>query len=278
MLPLVKALILLIKTNTMKYLQVIAISLLCLFGISSCGEEKSIPPSGELSEENTAISNNYEEYINSIDFNDSLSIANTLYYSNQDGDAVEVELLLNENEEIVKMTEMMTSKHSSSIISNVFYYKDGKKYATKEYREQSKNDSLYFVEYRSYYDTLESVLLTKKRTAPFEELLDQEPFTNTEKRPLSADRARRVIDQKGEFETTFQGFVEVAEFLYIVVGENKKSGYSSSLVVQSYTPLIQELKAHQSSMLGTPLEISFGRTNDEGMVQILFGVRKKETN
>ncbi len=259
-----------------KFIQASVIVLFFTIGMSSCTDNTKKTASETNTAEDLSVSENYEAFISKIDANDSLGIANTLYYTNQKGDAVEVELLLNSKDEIVKLTEIMTSSHSNSIVSNEFYYKNGKLYVSKEFREQSKNDSLYFVEYRSYYDTSETILLTKKRTAKYEELLDQEPFTNTEKRPLSDDRAKRVINQKGEFETTFQGFVEVAEYLYIVVGENKKSGYSSSLVVQSYTPLIKELKANQSAMLGTPLEISFGRTNDDGVVQILFNVQRKE--
>ena len=276
LLPLVNTHILYIKKYMIKFIQASVIVLFFTIGMSSCTDNTKKTASETNTAEDLSVSENYEAFISKIDANDSLGIANTLYYTNQKGDAVEVELLLNSKDEIVKLTEIMTSSHSNSIVSNEFYYKNGKLYVSKEFREQSKNDSLYFVEYRSYYDTSETILLTKKRTAQYEELLDQEPFTNTEKRPLSDDRAKRVINQKGEFETTFQGFVEVAEYLYIVVGENKKSGYSSSLVVQSYTPLIKELKANQSAMLGTPLEISFGRTNDDGVVQILFNVQRKE--
>jgi hypothetical protein len=43
----------------------------------------------------------------------------------------------------------------------------------------------------------------------------------------------------------------------LIVGENKKDGYASSLVVQFKSPVIMELEAKESAMIGTPLEVDF---------------------
>lgn len=255
--------------------------IIVLLGLSlivvSCenSEEKGKTESAPVEKEVPEINTDYEEYINAIDFNDSLGIANSLSYANQEGESVEVELFLNDSNEIVKMRELIVHPNSSSILSNVFYLKEGKKFASKEYREVVDGDSIYFAEYRSYYDTAENVIATKYRTAMFEEKLEEEPFVFVEKRDLSMDRAMRVVEQKGEFETTFQGFVKMGGFLFLVVGENKKDGFASSLIVQQYTPLINKLKNNESQMLGTPLVVEFARVNDQGIQQVLLSVSTK---
>ena len=262
----------------LKELYLIAlVSVLVVFTSCENNEGENSETENPVENQDPEVNNDYEAYIDAIDFNDSLGLANSLSYSNQAGEAVEVELFLNDSNELVKMRELIIQPNSASILSNVFYIKSGKKVASKEFREVNEGDSLYFVEYRSYYDTAENVVATKYRTAPFEELLEQEPFILVDKRDLSMDRALRVVEQQGEFETTFQGFVEMGGFLFLVVGEDKKDGFATSLIVQQYTPLISKLKLQESEMLGTPLVVEFARVEDQGIQQILLGVSTKST-
>lgn len=256
---------------------IVLVGVLVVFTACENNEGDQQNSNTEIENQDPEVNNDYEGYIDAIDFNDSLGIANSLSYSNQAGEAVEVELYMNDSNEIVKIRELIVLPNSASILSNVFYLRNGKKVASKEFREVNENDSLYFVEYRSYYDTASNVIATKFRSAIYEELLEQEPFVMVDKKALNMDRAIRVVDQKGEFETTFQGFVEMGDYLFLVVGESKKDGFATSLIVQSYTPLINELKANEKSMLGTPLLIQFARMENEGIQQILLGVSKKPT-
>lgn len=220
-----------------------------------------------------------EAYLNSIDLNDSLYTANSLFYSrevNGQTEWIEVIMSLNDSNQIVKMKEQFVVAGYDAIFSNHFYYKDGLKYATKQFFMESVEDSSYFVELLSYYDENEEVLATKRRTAVYEEYLPQEQYMIAEKTACSADRAKDVINQKGKFETTFQGFVNMEGFKFLVVGENAKNGYSSALIVQQITPLIIELRNNESKMIGTPLTVNFQTIVDgTGSQQILLGVNKK---
>lgn len=220
-----------------------------------------------------------EAYLNSIDLNDSLYTANSLFYSrevNGQTEWIEVIMSLNDSNQIVKMKEQFVVAGYDAIFSNHFYYKDGLKYATKQFFMESVADSSYFVELLSYYDENEEVLATKRRTAVYEEYLPQEQYMVAEKTACSADRAKDVINQKGKFETTFQGFVNMEGFKFLVVGENAKNGYSSALIVQQITPLIIELRNNESKMIGTPLTVNFQTIVDgTGSQQILLGVNKK---
>lgn len=224
----------------------------------------------------TEIDVDYEKYMTTIDLNDSLGIANSLYYSNANGEAVEVLLYLDDSSEVVKMEEIMIAPETGIVNSNIFYFKDGKKYVTKQYFEETKADSSYFVELRSYYGEKEEALVTKRREAAFEEGLEMESFEIIANKECSSDRAMRVVNQEGEFETTFQGFVELEGFLFLVVGENKKEGYASSLIVQKYSPTILQLKSNEKQMIGKPLVVEFAIIDEQGQQQILLDVAIKE--
>lgn len=263
-----------------KYLSPLAI-LLLLITATSCDslDEPEIddPVDEHITEPKS--DEELEAYLIGIDFNDSLEIASSLYYSKGSENAeemVQVRLYYNEANDLLKMEEMMVKASSSSIVSNVFYYKDSLLCASKQFFEEAKDGKEYFAEILTYYDADEKVTLSKQRTADYEELLDQEPYKLIANTPCPADRALSVINQEGEFETTFQGFVDFAEFTYLIVGEDNATGFASSLVIQSYTPLIEEFRRNEKQMLGVPLIIEWGTVSDDGgEQQILISVSRK---
>lgn len=263
-----------------KYL--IPVSLFALFATAMVGCNNSENSGKENDSDSLTVieSDQYEEfeqYMSEVDANGTYSIANSMYYSNQAGEAVEVRLYLEEinadSSELVKMEELMVAPVTGVVFSNIFYYKDGLKYLTRQYFQEGNADSLYFVELRTYYDKKEKPVVTKRRTAPYEELLDQETFAVVDSKDCSDERAFRCINQEGEFETTFQGFVDMSPFLYLIVGENKKDGYASSLIVQSRNEIINQLVANESNWIGKPLIVRFEIIQEGGgQEQILTGI------
>ena len=264
----------------MRYLKVlIAVTITTLF-VASCGSESD--PKSEDRSKNDVVAQPNEEgeaYMASIDLNDSLSTANSLYYSRGEGENIEwteVIMFINGQNQVVKMIERIAKPGSSAVYSNHFYFKDGKKFATKQFFEESTGGTTQFVELLSYYDAKEKVKATKRRTAEFEELLETVPYMVAQKVDCTVDRAYSIINQTGEFETTFQGFVNMDGFQFLIVGENKKEGFSSAIIVQQLSPLILELRAREKQMLGTPLRVEFQTiTEGGGSEQILLSVGKK---
>ncbi len=220
-----------------------------------------------------------EAYLEYLDFNDSLPKANSLYYSrevNGQQEWTDVIMTLDDSSQILKMVEQFLTAGSEAVCSNHFYFKDGYKYASKQFFLETQDDSTYFVEILSYYDKDEKVTATKRRTAEYEDLLSREQYMVAPKQDCSAERAFDIVNQKGKFKTTFQGFAEFQGFKYLVVGEDAKDGYSSALVVQRMTPLLKELRNDESDLLGVPLRVNFQTVNDDGSSQqILFGVARE---
>ena len=252
---------------------------LSLFALISCKSNDSETKNPKDSIESTVPDNveiSYEEYAAEINADDSLLIANSMFYTNEAGESVKVILFfrqVGDSSELVKMQELMVKDPSGVISTNEFYYKAGKKTISRQFFPESEGDSLYFVELSSFYNNDEKVLITKRRTSPWEELLHQETYTKVANKACRDDRAFSVVNQEGNFETTFQGFVDMNPYLYLLVGENKKEGYTSALIVQSRTNVVRQLQANESEMIGTPLVVNFDVIQEgPSEQQILLGV------
>lgn len=260
--------------------KIISISLFAfLFTLQSCSDKTEAVNNDTDTKNKEYVANKeeiaFESKIAAIDANKNLSKGNSLYYSRADGASIEVEIFLDSTNTIVKMLERYTNSQSQSICSNIFYLENDKKIATRELFEYSAKDTLSFSERVSYYDKKEKPIVTKMRTAYFEDELDYESFKIVEKHDCSIKRSVEVINQTGAFVTTFRGFVKEDPYLYIIVGENDKNGYSSSLVVQMMTSTIKKLQMNELAMIGKPLTVDFQTYDDnQGFVyQILMSAQ-----
>lgn len=252
-----------------------------VFAVSGCEDNNQPDPNINAEINSEYVSNEdevvFEQMMSDIDMKDSLTTANSLFYSREDGASMEVLLFLDEKNEPVKMIEKFTGGSSQSIGKRTFYLKDGKKVATRETFEEGVGENAHFVERVSYYDEKEKPVASKKKTAPYEEDLEFESYSLTEKFDCSMKRALIVLNQEEEFATTFRGFVKEDPYLYIIVGEDDVKGYCSSLVVQYKTGTIQKLQANEVEMIGTPLIIDFETfSGEQGYeYQILLGVEMR---
>lgn len=205
----------------------------------------------------------YDEYIAGIESNDSLMSGKSLYYSKGDGSSTEVEFFLNDKNEMVKLIEYYTQE-TMSIAKNIFYFMDNHKIASRELFEQGKGDDLVFVERLTYYNDDERPIITKKKEAMYEEELDFESYEIIPKHDCSMQRALNILDQQGEFATTFKGFIKEDVFTYLIVGGSGNDSYASSLIVQQTSPTIIKLQQDEAKMLGMPLIVDFEIVQDPG--------------
>lgn len=198
-----------------------------------------------------------ENYAVDVDIDTTLRKGNSLYYSREDGATMEVFISVDSNDETTKIVENYSNSGSVSLCSNTFYFKNGKKYISKELFEEGTELVGHFVERISYYDENEKPVLTKIRKAEYEDHLDFEMFEKTDNYDCSTDRAFQVLNQEGEFATTFQGFISEEPYLYLIVGEDEPTGYTSSLVVQYVDQTIQKLQMNEKEMIGKGIQVGF---------------------
>jgi len=247
-------------------------------GLFSCGDSVEIleEVNSELIDQPNQEEIEFESIIEAIDNDETLREGKSLFYSRDDGATEEVTLFVNDSNVTVKIYHEYTAPDALSLSSNTYHFSEGVMIASKELFEEGTIEEGHFVEQKTYYNKDEKPIVTKRRVAPYENNLEFEQFSIVKKQAVSYQKPLDILNQKGEFETTFQGFIEEEPYLYMIVGENIPKGYYSSVVVQLMTPLIKKMQNNELEMKGTQLSIDFETlSGDQGYVyQILLGVSK----
>lgn len=219
----------------------------------------------------------FENRIAEIENNTELLLINSLAYNNNAGSRIEVVAYLDKGENEVKIEESFTDVKSGNYGKFTYYIDKGKKFATKQVYFDNQLKTPSFVERITFYDKDEKPIFSKERIAPFEEELEKAAFEISVPKDCSIDKAMRVINQEGEFTTTFQGFASDGNLNYLLVGENTSDGYASSLAVQYKEGDITKLMNNEKAMIGKPLEVVHQVMVDERGLkfQVLLSVKIK---
>ena len=245
--------------------RIISLFILPAFVLFSCGEaeveQDKNAESGEYTPSEQEVA--YEEYMAMIDGNDSLGIGNSLFYSRGESEFTEVEFYVNGKNEMVKMIETYTQP-SMTVANNIFYLKNNQKFASRELFEVEENGQVGFMERVTYYDDKAEPFFTKVRKAPYEQDLEFESFKAVKKQDCSMNKALDKLNQTGDFNTTFQGFVKMDGFTYLIVGGPDDDAFTSSLVVQYEDATIKKLMLNEVKLIGTPLIVDFHTLEDPG--------------
>jgi len=198
----------------------------------------------------------YEAYMAQIDKSDSLTLANTLFYTKGNGESYQAYVLLDDSSRLVRIEEKYTLSSSGSLLTNYFYYKNNEKIASKEIFIEGSGDTESFVERVSYYKNGKAEI-SKERRARFEEYLQNESFNLIKAHDCSDKRANTALRREGEFATNFVSVVLEDPATYVIVGEGTDDGYVSALVVQRITPLVSQMMNNPESLKNKPLDLQF---------------------
>lgn len=222
----------------------------------------------------------YEAYMSEIDNNDSITIANTLYYTKSNGESYQVYVLLDDESQVIRMEERYTTSASGSLLSTFFYYKNGVKYASRERFIRGVGEEEKFVERVSYYEGGKPKI-SKMRQAPYEEYLESETFEIIDPTNCSDQRANLALRREGEFATNFVSVVQedpTNPITYIIVGEGSDDGFVSSLIVQHFTPLVRELVSNPNAHAGEAMDVQFQEMHESSgyTFQALLGIQRAE--
>jgi hypothetical protein len=190
-------------------------------------------------------------------------VASSLRYTKENGASIVVLAHVDEAGKILKIEEVFNDGDNGNN-GTISYYMRGKvPFATREYFEDRKTETTpKFVERMSYYDESGKVLRTIEKRVNYEEELDAATFVPVALHDCPLARAQKVLDQKGEFETTFQGFVLVEVLNYLVVGEPKKDGYTSAMRVDYEDEFIKDALQNQQKNINRKIRVSFETVQD----------------
>lgn len=215
-----------------------------------------------------------EKRISDTDLQEKLEVINSLYFTKEDGSSFEVKAFLDKNDAVLKVEEKFLDGKTGEYGTILFYVFNGKKYASKERFEAKKAGKQTFIERISFYDKNEKVVSTKIRKAFFEEDLDAQPFETVDLYDCSIIKAMNALNQEGEFETRFQGYIFNGNSSFLTVGESKTNGYISALMVQYNNTTTEKLRKNQETSIGKKLNLEFQKVTDENgfEFQVLMSV------
>lgn len=193
----------------------------------------------------------------------NFTVANSLAYRHNDGSTEEVFAYLDKSQQIVKIEEKFKEGSDGNSGVRNFYFENGKKIMSQELFIDLKDGGGNFRERLSFYDKNGRPFETKERITQFEEDLEKLEFKSVKVYDCSMETADQVLNQKGVFATTFQGFASDGPVDYLIVGGPGESGFASALAVQYADGNINYLKANQERLINTPLLVEFEKMMDE---------------
>jgi hypothetical protein len=223
----------------------------------SCAEKK------EKNTQKIDDSLSYQKELSKIDSIDVLilksgKLASSLSYSKENGDAIQVNAHLNDNNEILKIEEKFTDSKTGNQGINSFYMNVGVVFATKEYfQDYTNKPEGEFVERLSFFDKKGKINQSLEKRVNFEEELVNIDFKKVKAKAIDIKRAQKVLNQQNEFETTFQGFVLAENNRYIVVGGRGKNAYTSAIRVSNYDGFTQFLINNEQKNINRKIKILF---------------------
>lgn len=210
----------------------------------------------------SSMEQEYDRIIATIENNPDLTVMKSLAFNNNAGSTVQAIVYFDQFGNEVKMEEFYSDVATGNYGTSTFYFQQGRLFASKEVYHDEQRKKPTFVERVSYYDSIPKVKLSKERTTFYEEDLSNLQFQPIKPVACSFDRAMRALNEEGEFETTFQGFITNGDMDYILVGENSANGFVSSLSLTFKDPVIEKLKTNERKYIGTPLEVEFQEAED----------------
>jgi len=235
-------------------------------GISATS--KSTPKMNALQRKVDNINTNAED----------LNVANSLSYRHNDGSIEEVFAYLNQQQQIVKVEEKFKNGKEGDSGVRFFYFEKGKKIMTVERFIDVKKRDGKFLERVSFYDKSGKPFASKERVTLYEEDLEKIEFSAINPYDCSIETAENVLNQKGVFSTTFQGFASDGPIDYLIVGGPGETGFASALAVQYADQTTNYLKSNQERMVDSPLLVEFEKMMDERKLefQVLTRVEIKK--
>ena len=124
------------------------------------------------------------------------------------------------------------------------------------------------------YNQKAKVVFSKERYAKTEEGLNKSAFNPSTPIDCSEKRVMKVMNQEGEYQTTFQGFVRSNGMVYALVGGPGKTDPVSSVSIQHEYGDISKLLADEVGHIGRKLKVQHdvARSADGLQFQVLIAL------
>ena len=198
----------------------------------------------------------YENEMKRINADPSLLQIRSLTYSNDNGETQSVNGLIDENGEILKLSQEYADAKGTTIAIHC-YFKNKKLISAINKTVVSAEKKSFCREIKSYYGENEKVVYSCSRKAKSELGIEKINFIADKKYNFGYAEAMEILKQTGRFETRFLSFMNAAGKEFIVVGTSGKDAYFSVLAIQPDIKAIQLIQADEKKYVNKLLKVEF---------------------
>lgn len=195
----------------------------------------------------------FDKAVNFLDTAEHPLAFGSLNYANDLGISKKVSGFGNEKGDIIKLQQETNDTSGKAETITYYFGPNGMICAIRHFVHFSEKSS-FCMDTKSYFDKNGKVIYTCKRQSDNEEKLMQVSFKNAEKKQFSFLNAMEILNQKGQYATRLQGFMEAASKEFIIVGTKY---FNSAIAYEPDNKIIKALKNKGESAEQTLLKVSF---------------------
>lgn len=205
----------------------------------------------------------YDSLINHIDTSSKFSEFYSLEYSDGMQNNRTARGKMNNKKSIVKL-ELEETYVKGIQINTVYYFSGDFMFFAKQQIKDFNKENNGFMEVFSYFGDKKKVIFSASKIADTEEDLELKNSVICRKTDFSASEALNIVNQKGPYETRFQGGMETETLKFIIVGtKNSTQSYQSAIAYNRDFPLAEMLVKNEGLNLNKLLRIDFTRVTEQ---------------
>lgn len=198
----------------------------------------------------------YDSLINFIDTTNQLIDFYSLEYTDDFQNNRTARGKLNRKNEIVKL-EMEEIYSKGKQVLTYFYFKGNILFFAKQILKDYQTKSNGFKELYTYFGDNNKPIISLLRLGNDEEELLSKGFKVCEKTKFDPKPAMDLVNQKGIYETRFQGSTETDNLKFIIVGTSGGLKVQSALAYSKDFPLALHLVANEAQYINRLLKVEF---------------------
>lgn len=250
----------------MRKISILSFFVLLTLSFSACKDGAKDNETSQESEKGLNESA-WEEAMKKIDDQIAISdaVANSLYYTKTTGESEKITAFLNQDNQILKVEEMYSGRENENAGRIIYYLNKTIPLITVElFEDLGGSEGVKFVERVSYYNDQGKATYTKEKRVNYEEELVDASYKSVDLVTLDTKRIFQVLNQEGEYQTTFQGFIETESLNYLIVGEPKEDGFTSAMRIEFEDHFIKELSKNPKKFINKKMRVTFQVSKMQG--------------
>ena len=203
----------------------------------------------------------YDSLRKIIDSEKDLTQAQSLDYEDRGANHSRVTALLNKKNKVVKLALEEVANDGKMIRTSFYYSGAAVFFAKQEIYDYTKEKNAYGLIY-SYFGNNNKVIYSAAKMANTEEELNSKVALRTQKTMFDPSKAKNIINQKGDFETRYQGHIDTEQYLFILVGTRGKNAQQSAIAYNKNFPLAEMLVKNEKEYLNRKLRVNFNTVTE----------------